>query len=87
METHTQRGLRLLQDQSISEALSYICTCKPNCTEKWSRSVIRNARQNYLGLPLSAQMQRIYDILLSCYNAETNDMHLFISGLYSLCFY
>ena len=76
-----KRGLLLLEESSISKALSFLCRCKILCSDSWTRLDIRRARRAYFQRSLREQLIFVYDVLLAVRNKETNELTLKITGI------
>lgn len=76
----TKRAQRLLEPDNIAKAMSFQCSCVPQCAMRWTRQNLYNSRYSFFNGSFPDQMRRVYDILLAHYDHLSSKISLTIGG-------
>ena len=72
-------------EKSILVALGHQCSCRTQCSDRWSKVALRQARRNYFSLTKLEQLSKVYEILLGARNVVTQEILLSVAGIPRFC--
>ena len=76
-----KRATLMTMEKSILVALGLQCSCRSQCSDRWSKQALRQARCYYFSLTKLEQLQKVYDILLRAWNVLTHEITLCVAGI------
>jgi hypothetical protein len=77
----SKRGSANMTEKSIMHALGLQCSCSTQCSDRWNKGNIRQARRYYDLMTKLEQLHKVYEILLGARNTITGDITLMVGGL------
>lgn len=69
-----------MTDKSIMQALGLQCSCNTQCSDRWNKGNLRQARRYYALMSKLEQLHKVYEILLGARNTITGDITLMVGG-------